>query len=108
MLINTSSFPFRRHALALALATGGSNAATLGVSGTCNLVIAINNANTDTDTDGAGVGCKAGSGADIINLTANADSVLTGMNNYTDGPNGLPSVSSVITINGNGATITGA
>lgn len=51
---------------------------------------------------------KAGSGSDILNLTANANYALTGMNNYTDGPNGLPSVSSVITINGNGATITGS
>lgn len=107
MTTKTSSFPFRRHALALALAmtTGAPHAATIDVSGGCTLVNALNNANTDTDTDGAGTGCPAGSGSDTLNLAAKATYTLTAKNNTNEGSNGLPLVTSVITINGNGATI---
>ncbi|MDO9104607.1 MAG: choice-of-anchor Q domain-containing protein [Methylovulum sp.] len=100
------SFPFRHHALALAMAmaAGYSHAATLNVSDSCTLVNAINNANTDTDTDGAG-GCPSGSGADQLNLSAKATYTLTAINNINAGPNGLPLITSVITINGNGASI---
>ncbi|MGZ8136019.1 MAG: choice-of-anchor Q domain-containing protein [Methylococcaceae bacterium] len=100
------SFPFRRHALALALAlaTGAADAATLNVSGGCTLINAINNANSDTDTDGAS-GCVAGSGADTLELTANTTYSLTTVNNNASGENGLPVISSTITINGNGATV---
>ncbi len=44
-------------------------------------------------------------GADTINLAADCTYTLTTVNNDTDGPNGLPSITSEITINGNGATI---
>jgi hypothetical protein len=42
---------------------------------------------------------------DIINLAAGCTYTLTAVDNVTDGPNGLPSITSRITINGNGATI---
>lgn len=91
MTTTRRSFPFRRHALAVALTllTGAVNATTINVSGACTLVNAINNANSDADTDGAGR-CPAGSGADILNLKANATYTLTAINNTTNGENGLP------------------
>lgn len=108
MPVNTYAFPFRRHALAMALAlfAGTVQASTINVSGSCTLINAINNANSDTDTDGAG-GCIAGSGADMLKLVANRVYTLTAEDNYADGEgeNGLPSVTSVITVNGNNATL---
>ncbi len=107
MTIDTSRFPFRRHALALTLALTFSpaNAATINVNGDCTLVNAIHNANSDADTDGAN-GCSAGSGADTLKLTGNAVYTLKTANNTTAlGPNGLPIVRSIITINGNNATV---
>lgn len=91
-------------AIALALSCGAANAAIINVRSGCTLVNAINNANTDTDTDGAS-GCPAGSGPDTLNLTAKATYTLTTRNNSNAGPNGLPVVTSVITINSNSATI---
>ncbi len=91
-------------AIALALSGGVVEAATMDVSGSCTLINAINNANSNTDTDGA-TGCPAGSGADTLNLKAKSIYTLTAINNTTNGPNGLPVVTSVITINGNGATV---
>ncbi|MFI5396144.1 MAG: choice-of-anchor Q domain-containing protein [Candidatus Binatia bacterium] len=72
----------------------------------CTLRDAITAANTDVATGG----CPAGSGADTIILTAGAMYTLTEVDNATvhDGvplPNGLPSVTSEITITGNGVTI---
>ncbi|MEZ5582578.1 MAG: hypothetical protein R3F37_07280 [Candidatus Competibacteraceae bacterium] len=43
--------------------------------------------------------------ADVINLSGDCVYTLTSINNVTDGSNGLPSITSTITINGNGATI---
>ncbi len=102
-----TSFPFHRPALALALmlAMSASQAATIQVGGACTLINAFENANTDTDTDGVNTGCRAGSGADSINLQAGAIYTLTGINNVTGGDNGLPSISSVVTVNGNNSTI---
>lgn len=91
-------------AIALALSGGVAQAAIINVSGGCTLINAINNANTNTDTDGA-TGCPAGSGADTLNLKAKSTYTLTAVNNSNSGPNGLPVVTSVITINGNGATV---
>ena len=91
-------------AIALALSSGVAEAAIINVSGGCTLINAIKNANTNTDTDGA-TGCPGGSGADTLNLKAKSTYTLTAINNTTNGPNGLPVVTSVITINGNGATI---
>lgn len=98
--------PFHRNALvlALSLAANYSYATTINVNASCTLINAINNANSDTDTDGDG-GCASGNGADVINLAAKKNYVLTTVNNHTFGPNGLPSITSEITINGNQATI---
>ncbi len=78
-------------------------AATITADGTtCTLINAITAANTDTATNG----CPAGSGADTITLTA--DVTLTAVNNgtiFNTGPNGLPTITSVITIEGEGHTI---
>ncbi|MDD5276497.1 MAG: choice-of-anchor Q domain-containing protein [Methylovulum sp.] len=101
-------FPFRRHALVLALASavGTAQAIDINVDGTqCTLINAINNANADADTDGTPGGCPAGSGADTLNLKANKNYVLNTVDNQGAGPNGLPTITSVITINGNGITI---
>lgn len=83
---------------------GMANAATLNVNGTCTLINALQNANADADLDG-GQGCPAGSGADTINLAANKIYTLSSVNNLSEGPNGLPAITSTITINGNGATV---
>lgn len=69
------------------------------VSGTCTLVDAILAANTDT----ARGGCVAGSGDDIIQLTANI--ALSEPADFTEGANGLPPITSTLTIEGNGFTI---
>lgn len=98
------TFLFHRTALALAIslacASGPSWAATLNIGGGCTLINAIHNANDDVDTDGV-KGCPAGSGADTINLPERKTYWLAVVDNYTDGANGLPSVTSDITINGN-------
>ena len=100
--------PFRRSILAIAIsltcAAGTSSAAVINVGGGCTLINAINNANADADTDGR-KGCPAGSGADIINLRRRQVYELTQVDNKTDGANGIPSVTSVITINGNGTAV---
>lgn len=69
------------------------------VNGTCTLVDAIVAANTDA-VAGA---CVAGSGADTIVLTVPV--TLTAVDHDLNGPNGLPSVTSEITIEGNGLLI---
>lgn len=56
------------------------------------LIAAINRAN-------------ASPGPDTLNLAAGCTYVLTTVENYKDGPNGLPSISTQIAINGSGATI---
>ncbi len=73
------------------------------VDGNCSLEEAIQAANTDTAVDA----CPAGSGADTIVLAAAATYTLTSSDNSPQtGPDGLPIISSPITIQGNGATIT--
>lgn len=79
-----------------------AQADTINVGGTCTLVDAITAANTDTATGG----CAAGSGADTIDLQSGTMYTLTTVNNPQSGPNGLPSITSNIIIQGNGATIT--
>ena len=76
-------------------------AATVTVDGTtCNLVDAVTAANTDL----AAGGCPAGAGADTIELQTNV--TLTAINTAgAGGANGLPTVTSDITVNGNGYTI---
>ncbi|MCH8853629.1 MAG: hypothetical protein IID41_13400, partial [Planctomycetes bacterium] len=94
--------------LALAVATAGADTiiVTSDSGGTggpdCTLRDAITAANTDMATGG----CPAGNGADTIELPAGATITLTEVDNVDiDGDNGLPQITSAITINGNGATI---
>ncbi len=70
----------------------------------CSLIEAIQAANTDSDYNG----CSLASGSygdDTIQLQAGATYTLTAVDNTTDGPNGLPSITSTITIAGQGAAI---
>jgi hypothetical protein len=67
----------------------------------CTLRDAITAANTDTVTGG----CPAGSGADTIVLASGGTYTLAAVDNNTEGSNGLPSITSEIIINGNGAII---
>jgi uncharacterized repeat protein (TIGR01451 family) len=69
-------------------------ATTITVSTAAELIQAINDANSE-----AGLYV----GADTITLSA--DITLTAVDNVTDGDNGLPSITSEITIEGNGFTI---
>ncbi len=79
-----------------------AQAATINVGGGCSLVDAITAANSDTATGG----CSAGSGADTIELESSTTYTLTAVNNNADdSDNGLPSITTEITINGNGSTI---
>jgi hypothetical protein len=101
-------------ALLLALGQAPALAATLNVTttnpsinadGLCSLIEAIENANADVQTH---TDCPAGSGADIIDFTGAGvgTHTLTASNNSTYGATGLPVISSVITIEGHGSTIT--
>lgn len=87
---------------ALALLAGlnaePASAATINVNASCTLIDAITAANTDT----AAGNCSAGSGADTIVLPAKSMQNLTVANNSS---NGLPVITSQITIAGNGSTI---
>lgn len=99
-------------AIAAAVGTGfPTAAATITVTttdpdvaqdGQCSLIEAIMNANTDEATH---ADCTAGSGADVIELADSATYVLDQVLVNYSGPNGLPLVSSEITIEGNGSTI---
>src|SRR5499433_4108262 len=108
-------------ALLLALGQGVATAATITVTtndpriipdGQCSLIEAIVNANNDAATH---PDCAAGSGADTIVLPANAYMMLsnpyvprytTPLGTFSGTPAGLPVITSQITIEGNGATIT--
>ncbi len=61
----------------------------------CNTTELINAINVANSTGGA----------DTLDLAADCTYTLTEVDNDTDGSNGLPSITSDITINGNGATI---
>lgn len=74
----------------------------MAIDGQCSLVEAIVNANHDAATH---ADCPAGSGPDTIELPAGTYT-LTLVNNVNSGGNGLPQVTSAITINGHGSTIT--
>jgi hypothetical protein len=89
-------------ALILALWQGPAWTATIDVDGTtCTLAAAITAANTDTATSG----CPAGSGADTLVLPVGETITLTTTADTTDGNTGLPLVTSVITIAGQGSTL---
>ncbi|RYU61880.1 hypothetical protein EWI61_03575 [Methylolobus aquaticus] len=83
-------------AVAMAL-SGGAGAATIPVNGTsCTLANAIRAANTDR----AVRGCAAGRGADVLRLNARTHTLTAVDSDLSHGANGLPLVTSVITING--------
>jgi len=100
-------------ALLLALSQGTASAATITVNtlipnikadGKCSIIEAIVNANNDAATH---ADCAAGSGADVIQLPAlGTIKVTKSFANY-HGRNGLPAITSDITISGNGAKILG-
>ncbi len=77
-----------------------SSAAVIPVTASCELAEAIDNANDDAATH---ADCPAGAGADRITL--DADVALTTVADTSDGPNGLPSITSDVTIAGNGHKI---
>ncbi|MEZ4768078.1 MAG: right-handed parallel beta-helix repeat-containing protein, partial [Caldilineales bacterium] len=81
------------------IVTNGTS--TVATGDGCSLPEAMINANAD-DQSGS-TDCAAGNGADIIDLQTNV--TLTAVNNTTSGNNGLPVVSSAITIEGNDHTI---
>ena len=78
----------------------------ISANGQCSLIEAINNAN-NTATGQPHADCAAGnpSGADTINLPSGGLFTLTSVNTTAQGANGLPLITSTITINGNGSTI---
>jgi hypothetical protein len=97
---------FKRQFLDLAVATavvsgiagagGYAEAAVISVDGTvCKLADAITAANLDKAT----AGCSTGSGADTLLLTA-PSYTLSKVDNDIDGFNGLPSVTSAMTLQG--------
>src|SRR5262245_16472341 len=78
-----------------------AEAATITVGGACTLIGAINSANNNSNLGGC---TRVGAGNDdVIELTA--DVTLSAIDNMNFGPSGLPSLTSIITINGNGHTI---
>ncbi len=74
----------------------------IAADGQCSLIEAIVNANDDAATH---ADCPAGSGADVIMLPAGTYT-LTQPDNSDSGGNGLPVITSAMTIYGHGATIT--
>ena len=70
--------------------------------GDCSLREALRAANTDAAVDA----CAAGSGSDTVVLETSATYTLGTIDNTSDGANGLPSITSTVTIQGGGATIT--
>ncbi len=106
--VNQSPSPnLRRSLLAVAITLSlisSAEAATISVSGDCTLIKAINEANTATNTE---ADCDDGDalGTDTLILTNSSTHTLTAFNNNTNGDNGLPSITSAITINGNNSTI---
>lgn len=98
--------------LALALSAGppvhannivvDAGVVVIATDGDCSLREAIVNANDDAATH---ADCAAGGGPDTIILPAAGTFTVPDVDNLTDGENGLPSVTSVITIDGNGSII---
>jgi hypothetical protein len=75
--------------------------------GQCSLIEAILSANADTAVYATAGECAPGAGADTINLPADGLFTLTASYSYQGySDTGLPSIDSVITIEGNGSEIT--
>ena len=94
--------PTAVHAAGLTVTTHTANGFV--ADGFCSLSEAIVNANDDAQTY---LDCATGSGADTITLAGNTYSLqaIYGGTGY-GASNGLPNITSAITIEGNGATIT--
>jgi hypothetical protein len=91
-------------AVALALTVGPASAATIVADEvTCSLIDAIVAANSNSAVSGCTAGDDVKEGGDVIVL--NADVVLASIVDETDGANGLPSITSLITIEGNGHAV---
>jgi len=88
--------------LAAATITVTTTNPVVAADGQCSLIEAIDNANEVAATH---ADCPAGSGADIIELASSADYVLDQVNVTFNGPNGLPTISSAITVEGHDSTI---
>ena len=90
-------------ALLLVFAIIPAHANDIPVSPTCTIIDAITAANTDAPTGG----CPAGSGADTVILESDGLYMLTDDDNSFGGlgDNGLPPITSTMTISGNGASI---
>ena len=99
LLLAISGAPLAYAAGSITVTTTDPN---IVADGQCSLIEAIDNANADAQTH---ADCPAGSGADIISLPADSTITLTSVNNSVNGLNGLPRITSAITIEGNGATI---
>ena len=78
-----------------------TNSGAANVAGACALRDAITAANTDAPVGG----CIAGNGSDTIVLPTASVITLTDVDNSDQGPSGLPTIRSNITITGNGTTI---
>ncbi len=105
---NRKSHHIKKTALSSAIlcAMGSANAATILVDGSCSLIEAIETANSDLPV-GA---CVPGSGDDTIQVVAPNSGILINTIFSAAGSGigytGLPSITSNITIEGNGLTIT--
>ncbi|MDY7075372.1 MAG: choice-of-anchor D domain-containing protein [Chloroflexota bacterium] len=82
-----------------------STANTIADDGQCTLREAITAADADAASGALPGECPAGSGGDTIVLQANTAYTLSAVDNTWYGPNGLPPVTTPITITGHGATI---
>jgi hypothetical protein len=92
-------------ALLFVLGQAPAFAATINVGGACTPARAIVSANNDASPRGF---CRPGRGADTVVLPPHRVQTLRVVNNTNYGPTGLPTIRSVITIDGNGSTVTRA
>src|SRR4051794_7499658 len=88
----------------LATITVNTNVPSINNDGLCSIIEAVENANADAQLH---ADCAAGSGNDIIALPNDATMIFTTTHNLdpVDGDNGLPLITSTITIMGNGTTL---
>ncbi|MEQ8675914.1 MAG: choice-of-anchor Q domain-containing protein [Aggregatilineales bacterium] len=96
----TGLFLIPQKAIFAATITVTTNNPIVAVDGVCSLIEAIDNANDDAATH---ADCPAGAGADTITLTG--DNVLNAVAVNVNGPTGLPSITSPITLEGAGFRI---
>ena len=85
--------------------TVNSTTNTVANDGFCTLREAITAAKTNTASGPAAGECPPGIGADNIELSANLTYTLDEVDNINSGNNGLPLITTEITISGNGATV---